>query len=195
MRHKAIYISTIIIMLVCNVTLYLHMQDEDITTENTNYFRQKLIEKSFLNTLLYESIDQRISNHYVYLGNNRYTLNINELAKSPKLIFRYSTTMCRPCIDEVISALQEVFPDYIDNKNILFSCKDLEIRLRDSYLNKINLAFSSMDDIPIEKHEIPYFFIIDDDLKIKFVYPILKNNRQEILDYLMIIKKRKLIDY
>lgn len=168
MKSK-IYWIIILCMFACNISLYWLFYKERNNTRSFNTTQQIMMEKENLNYLLYESLDESITdNLHVYWGKEKKdSFKLSILAKEPKLIFRYSTTMCRPCIDDAIFEIKEVFPNYEVNENIVFSCKNLENRLKESYLGKRNLSFTYLDNIPIEKHQIPYLFILDKDLKIK----------------------------
>lgn len=187
------YQISVFVLFICNIVLFYTLRNSQFKTIENDYIRQLIVEKEYKNYILYESLDKSIVDTYAYWGNdNEGDFHIDKLSNCPKLILRYSMKMCKPCLDDIMSAIQEVFPNYKYNDNIIFSCRDLEVYLKKSYFGKINLTFDFQEKLPIEKHQLPYFFILDHDLRLKNLYVVFKDSKQELIDYLSITKKKYL---
>ena len=110
--------------------------------------------------------------------------------KYPILICNFSVKSCAPCYETMIDAIAKIFPDYKEREDIIFLSNDIEYRYRDSFHGKKIYSKANHSSLPIEKFDIPYFFILDNDFKTDFIMHADKTNPAMIENYLNIIKKR-----
>lgn len=108
----------------------------------------------------------------------------------PVLFCCFSVETCAPCYENMLDVVQEIFPDYKERNDIIFLSNDLEFRYRDSFYGK--KIYSNTMNIPLKIAEVgvPYFFLLDKDLKTDFVMCPDKASPAKTRDYLTIIKKR-----
>lgn len=143
--------------------------------------------------ILYESLDDSITNKAI-LGNSDQYFDFKN--RPYYLVFRYNLNMCTPCIKNTLSAIKKVFPGYEKNESVLFSCSELEERLKESLYGKRNLSFVPDSlTLPLEQYQFPYFFIFDENRIAKCLYVISsKDDIGRIERYLQLMKKRFLLD-
>ena len=189
--NSKIYWAVILFLLVCNIYLFFSLQKSREQLQQINGLETSVIESKLRSYLLYRSADETIPDTFAYWGRaQKDSFRISTLCTSPKLVFRYSMAMCQPCINEVVSAISELFPDYEKNEYIIFSCKDLEERLKDNFFKKKHLTSALFTSLPIEEEEVPYLFILDKDMRAKKLYPVFKGSKQELREYLKMIKEK-----
>lgn len=110
--------------------------------------------------------------------------------KYPILICNFSVKSCAPCYETMLDAIAKIFPDYKERTDIIFLSNDIEYRYRDLFHGKKIYSKANNSSLPIEKFDIPYFFIIDNDFKTDLIMHADKTNPAMIESYLNIIKKR-----
>jgi hypothetical protein len=143
-----------------------------------------------LNIFILRNEQYPLKNYEIYIGADKNkVIPIETLIDKPKLIFGSSQNMCSPCIYSVLDKLKEVFPDYIENENILFVA-DIEQRLKDNYHHKKVVSFENEEDFPLYKSGMPYFFILDEDMMIKMLFITDKVSPDLTKEYLTLIKER-----
>ena len=178
-------------MFVCNVVLFYHVINKSNEKKDTNLLLNVIEDSQIhMSYMLYESLDYSLMGMKFKRGLDDFS-EIENLDEQPRLVFRYNLLMCPPCIQDVIHSIEAVFPDYKTNENIIFSCEGLEKRFDLSFNGKVNYAF--MDDslfIPIKKYQAPYMYILDKELKLKFLFVPSKGSNQKTIDYLMLVKNK-----
>lgn len=188
------YWIALIFMLVCNLMLfYVLMRKKTGVNEHLKVSfsaEENLVTQG--SYVLYESLGISLKNMYIFGNSSKDSTLIDYCAHEPHLVFRYNMEACTPCVANVISAIKEVFPDYATNGNIIFSCKGLKSGLNVNFNGKTHYSFGKgILGIPIEEYNIPYLFVLDENLKLDFlfvVYP--KGNKQTLIDYLNLAKVR-----
>lgn len=186
-----LYMGALFVLFACNIFLFFKLSKCNKSNRpdfSIQQQEQNLIHESYI---LYESLDIPIHDLTAYWGNDQAFFNITELTNTPKLIFRYNLSMCTPCIEATLSSIKQVFPDYEKNQNIIFSCMGLDSRLKRSFNGKVNLSFTQDNlPLPLEQHQVPYFFILDKDLKVKSLFVVPKGSKERIVNYLTITNKK-----
>ena len=189
MKIKISYI--IIILLFINVGLFtiIIIQNNQKNQDHLyDYFysvtrkKSEIITKSELQTI----------NPYFYIGKDTVqVINISELIQDYILCYYFSSHTCPPCLDHIYSSIKKIFPNHSTRNDIIFISNDLEYRLKnDLYSKKIFWNTNKKLNTAFEKQEIPTFFILDKDLKIKCVFLADKMTPEYTEDYLRNIKQR-----
>ena len=119
----------------------------------------------FRRTIKYGNIS--IDNTKVFWGRDSLnTYSVSQIASKPRLIFCFSSNTCTPCIDTAIELTKEVFPDYLENENIILT-GDYPMRLRNDCYGKKMLSGVVL---PLNEIEVPFFFILDKNLNLSFLH-------------------------
>lgn len=119
------------------------------------------------------------------------TLNkITYTGKYPILLCCFSVESCSPCYENMLDIVKEIFPDYKERNDIIFLSNDLEFRYRDSFYGKKIYSNAINPSLKIAETGVPYFFILDKDLKTDLVMCPDKTFPAMTKDYLTIVKKR-----
>jgi len=173
---KKILTILVIILIAFNITLLInslrykkllfqYKQELASVIESNDIIEQILINRE-LNTI--KNIGLQINIKLEVEDEEGNKISIAELLNNnPKVIFRYSELNCRLCIEEEIKILQKYIND-IGFDNILFfstynSTRDLFLFKRINQLHNFriyNLKEEQLN-IPIDRLNIPYVFLID----------------------------------
>jgi len=203
MKFKFTYIILIFIvacLLLCNIgLLYLHQKDKS-KLENTIHNISKLENLKGIEFMFEESKaitktsfkyeQYNIGDVYIYTGSDNNALqSVRNITNKPKLVMGLNKNMCSPCIEGVLFILQEFFPDYKTNPNII-CIADIEQRFKDNYFNMKVISFHQKGDFPLYEIDKPYFFILDKDLYVKLLFITSNASPEMIKEYLKIIKLR-----
>lgn len=84
------------------------------------------------------------------------------------LVLRYSYLSCSPCVDYAVTALKEFKDQHLDTDVLLLSTSQHRKDLRNfKRINKIFFHVYHVDslDFPIDKENVPYFFMLDKDMR------------------------------
>lgn len=143
--------------------------------------------------LSYKNESLYINSDGIITGENVKDIPISDLSISTnKLILRYSMSNCSDCINYVL--------DVIKNNTHMLNNVDVIIwgnfqYARDAYVyKKINnipyKVYHVKDSIlPLDKLEIPYFFLLDKDNQVSHVFIPRKEIHQNTINYLNIINE------
>jgi len=128
----------------------------------------------------------KISDQEIYWGND--TLNsflLSDFARQERLYFYISYNTCSPCIQECVDILERNFPDFLDKESIVFVSPDYLPRFRDNCYGKRLLGLKNESlGIPLEEESVPFFFVLDGELKIKDLHVVNKNDFKKTQDYI-----------
>ena len=131
-----------------------------------------------------------LSDQEIYWGND--SLNcfpLSDFARQERLYFYFSYNTCSPCIQECVNILERYLPDYIDSETVVFLSPDYLPRFRDNCYGKRLLGLKNESlGIPLEEEFVPFFFVLDGELKIKDLHVVNKNEFGKTQDY---IKNKK----
>ncbi|NDV47964.1 hypothetical protein D0T49_13015 [Paludibacter sp. 221] len=142
------------------------------------------------------NINQKITNQFVFLGNDSLnSVKLNNYIKNNKPIFFYfSSYSCSPCIDRTIEILEKTYSNYKTNNNIVFISPDYPKRFRENCYGKPLLTLEYFQlGIPVEERGFdipPFFFILNNDLKIESIHVVNKLDFYRTEQYLKEIKLR-----
>jgi hypothetical protein len=132
----------------------------------------------------------KVENREVYFGND--TLNrmpLSEFGKTPRLCLYFSYNTCPPCIQECVDMLERCIPNYLESENVVFISPDYLPRFRDNCYGKRLLGFRSEAlGIPLEKEEVPFFFVLDKDMRINRLHVVNKTDFARTGTYLKEIR-------
>ena len=103
-------------------------------------------------------------------------IELSELLKKNSLLFYFSANTCSPCIDHTIEILKDIYPDYLENNQIIFISPDYPARFWNNCYGKKLLIFENNKiGLPFEESlQPPLFLIINDSLKIKRIHIVNK---------------------
>lgn len=134
---------------------------------------------------------RRIEGSCVYIGSDDKTLiPFHSIVDRPKLVIGLNQNMCRPCVEGAFNSIQEVFPDFKTNPDII-CIADVEQRFKDDYYGKKVVSFSQKEFYPLyEIKTKPYFFVLDKDLCVKCLFITDQVSPELTIEYLKIIKER-----
>lgn len=201
MKEKStqiILICTVACLLLFNIGLLLLNQLHKSELKSTKHSLKHLenIEIKFIVSkettvarFKYEQLN--IGNSSIYLGADNKTLfPVHSITDQPKLVIGLNHNMCRPCVEEVFAYMQEIFPDFKSNPNII-CIADIERRFKDDYYGMKVVSFQQKDNFPLYEIDTkPYFFILDKDLCVKLLFITDTTSPELTKEYLKIIKER-----
>lgn len=105
---------------------------------------------------------------YEESGNSTKLSNITKM-KTKYLVLRYSSLSCTPCVDNAIAAIKKFSKENPDINILLLATyqfqKDLKV------FKKMNKLFTQVYNVrslnlPIENRQIPYLFVLDEELQV-----------------------------
>jgi hypothetical protein len=116
-----------------------------------------------------------------------------EESDNPKLIFRFSESSCELCVDSVLVCLRK-HSDRIGKKNIIIltSYDDIAYLVLFKKYEEIDFQIYNARniDLPIEKLNVPYLFVIDKSLKTNCIFIPEKTIQKRTDLYFQTIVKR-----
>jgi hypothetical protein len=109
--------------------------------------------------LLYLSIkDNNCKLDYSKLKNNP-TEIIGSTFQSPVLILRYSAFNCNSCIDFCLSKLEQYFPNYKNDKHLMFIYSNYPKNYKTDFLQTLNLEKENLG-LYTEDANLPFLFVL-----------------------------------
>ena len=150
-----------------------------------NQVQEQLIKNLYKNEL------QKINNSEIYYKNTLIEIK-NLTIDSPVLIYRFSLFNCSPCVNFTLDKLKEHFPDFSTNNRIMLIYDDENMRISESMFGKNIYVTKDRYSLglPMEKINIPFMFILDEDLITKQFFVPEKGMPSLTDEYLSIIKMR-----
>lgn len=124
----------------------------------------------------------------ILLDSNSDSILIQNLVKTPKLIFRFSDQFCPPCIEDALKSLKNL-GDSIGYSNILMisdvkNSKLLNIFIKKNQILSPCLSYSGQFNFEIENKpgsdRTPYYIILDQNLKVSF--PFFAEENDELIN-------------
>lgn len=164
-------------------------QKSKLQIEEEN-FRQKV--QAEIERTEADNINQSVINQNVYLGTDSLkSMDLKDFINSSKLFLYFSSNTCSPCIDQTVETLEEIFPYYNQNENIVFVSPDYPARYRNNcYGKKLLMLEKGKFGLPLEnKTEPPFFVIIDSSLKVISIHVVNKMDFNRTEKYLKDISK------
>lgn len=201
------YISIIIfLVLVLTVLFYIifaykyRMQEKDKVIQDTaekknicESTRRVIISNTFLQ---FETTASKIEDFIISSNGESQKKKLSDyFSGNNKLVLRYNEDNCSSCIDHSLEALLE-YKDAIGIDNILIIATVKNNRKLKAFIDKfenLNIQIINTDseiNLPIEEYNIPYFFMMNKDLKIKMLFVPIKELPDNTARYLDIISER-----
>ncbi|MCX6149235.1 MAG: redoxin domain-containing protein [Ignavibacteriales bacterium] len=145
--------------------LTLKTDRKSLTDEFKNFYEFQLRAES-------KSIPQEMA---IFNDKSQIITLSNLIGNSPKIILKYSELGCSVCIDKQIENLKKV-SQKIGNQNIIIlaSYRQKKNLILFKRLNKLNFEIYNMKEqefglVP-EQYHLPYFFIIDSTMQMKYIF-------------------------
>ena len=146
---------------------------------------KRISQEIFRRTIMY--CNTSIDNTKVYWGRDSLnTFDLSQVTSKPRLIFCFSTNTCTPCIETAIELTKEIFPDYLENENLIIT-GDYPMRLRNNCYGKKMLTGIAL---PLNEIEVPFFFILDKNMNLSFLHLFNKGDSHYTKLYLEEIRKK-----
>lgn len=186
------YLILIIAIVIVNIGSLCVLFIKDSYKKDLSYFYdldQFYNNRRKISSIAYELEGEKFSPQIAW-GNDSLYRDLKEVIQKDVLIFHFSITTCKPCLDEVRDSIARIFPDYSQREDIIFISNDLEKRLRKNYYGKIIAKCIQDNQLLFEKKKIPLLFILTKDMKIKNVFIVDKQVPHFLGDYLKIVKKK-----
>ncbi len=201
------YISIIIfLVLVLTVLFYIifaykyRMQEKDKVIQDTaekknicESTRRVIISNTFLQ---FETTASKIEDFIISSNGESQKKKLSDyFSGNNQLVLRYNEDNCSSCIDHSLEALLE-YKDAIGIDNILIIATVKNNRKLKAFIDKfenLNIQIINTDseiNLPIEEYNIPYFFMMNKDLKIKMLFVPIKELPDNTARYLDIISER-----
>ena len=146
--------------------------------------------------LQFETTDSKMEDFIVTSNDNSKSERLSQhLFVDNCLILRYNEDNCVSCIDHSLGVLLE-YKDAIGVDNILIIATVRNNRKLKTFIDKfenLNIQIINTDseiNLPIEEYNIPYFFMMNKDLKIKMLFVPIKELPDNTARYLDIISER-----
>lgn len=151
------------------LTVYLYITTDKPEPEQNEGLTQYLSEIIYG---FYTNEALPVGNMQLFRGINRNdTINLNNLAATGVLVFRFSGETCNICVDFALDKLKKAFPDFSENDNIVLLSSQIADRLKEKYFGKAVYSFIYEEqELPFDKYQIPYFFYMDCDLEYKLFF-------------------------
>lgn len=159
----------------------------------------KIAKNSELDLIIDEYTDienrtnDKVLKDFSIISEKKDTLLLSGLLSHPKLIYRFSELHCDSCIiHEFENLRRKIVKEELDQNNIIILCyyedpRNLNIFKRINKLQNFeifNLMNNNIGDLVIDSMGVPYFFVIDNELKIDNTFIPLKEANQRTNNYL-----------
>lgn len=170
----------------------LFVQEKNLLNRKVDkYYSQNMILREDI-IMLTQGVYKLSPQMYFYteLGDS---IALSQLKKKKNtLVLRYSYLNCRSCVDNAIARLLE-FTNQNDDIDVLLlgsyqNNKDLKI-FKQINKNVANVYMIKHLEVPIEDENIPYLFILDEDMQILDLFIPRKEIPELTREYLEKIKK------
>jgi hypothetical protein len=192
-RKKIVYLFTVLFLGTICLLLFKLKQSRDESkyyfnaAKNSNNFMVSLLEGAKIKEL--SMIGLRLPN--VIIDGEFGPVSIKDVIRqSEKFIFRFSQLNCSSCLDYQLSMLKK-YSNEIGAENIIIVASCPEYRQLKVYTQEINPAIKiftikekGFGNLPVEKDNIPYYLIVDSNLRITHSFvPLLEEHQLTNLFY------------
>jgi hypothetical protein len=169
---KNILIVCIVFITLINVFIFIYIKKQNLNFDEKLAFSLENIESIVSSNTLrtYQSQNEIIDN--VLLVNNNDMCHLNDLVKDNSIfVFILPTHACQSCIYYCSNSInQYLTKEFISKKVIVFN-----IGVKDDYYKTPNLIVKNYSvqgklNIPLEKDNVPFFFIVDNEMKAKMLF-------------------------
>lgn len=159
------------IRLLTTANIELNLQKQKVKKYN-----ERIRLKLFMNSEYLEPV--------FLLDSNNDTVPIQELVKSPKLLFRFTEQFCSPCIEHALASLK-LLGDSIGHNNILIisdaeNSNLLKIFIKMNSISSPCYSYNRPFNFEIEgksgSERLPYYMVLDQYLHVSFPFFAEENN-------------------
>lgn len=164
-----------------------------ITLEKDGYITK--LENTLLRFKMYfVSEGCRLSPEIVIKAENEKTLLLKELVKNgKKLVLRISNTHCPACLYDLCPSVAR-FLKSVGKENVIYlsdydNARTLTL-LKSNYKIDHEVYSVKKIDLPLEESNVPYLFLLDENLKIELIFAPIKELPELTDSYFQIIKSR-----
>lgn len=191
--YKIVMVSSVVGLLVINLVLMTKNSKKDNCIEKQRIVKALMTQKfrDISTTCVYENEIRAVNNCRLQISDDNIQLK-DIVAKSPVLVFRFSIFSCSACVNFTLDRLKNYFVDFETNGKIVLIYDDENMRVSDAMFGKMPYATQNRNilGLPLEKANIPFLFILDEEMKTKqFFVP--EKEMPELTDrYLSVIKER-----
>lgn len=192
--NRFLYLSLVVFSIV-NIFVYMQyqktkkmMSDISVLTENIYDYEVKL-DISNNNQLIQICNNGKLLNKEMCLFNMfGEKINLYEVVNGNKLILKFSELNCNTCVDEQIEYINE-YADLIGVSNVLIfvTCNDYSLVRKLKKMNNLKFELFNLGDSlsnVIRDIGFPYFFVIDESMRINSIFIPEKNNKKLTFTYL-----------
>lgn len=182
----AIYSMTILVCTMLSLTSCLNNKKKLVNSEFE--FEKYIFEE--IRKLENESEKQIIANQKFFIGNDSLKqFDLKDFLSKKRIIFWFSPNTCSPCVDRSVDIIKDVFPDYENNKQIIFVAPDYPVRFRGNCYNKKLLTLQNKYfGLVLEKKDVPFFLILNSTLQIESIHIVNKSLFSRTEEYLQKVK-------
>ena len=131
--------------------------------------------------------DTPIQDGEVFFGIDSVSCHMwRNIVQRPRLFFYFSQTYCAPCVEDCFDLIKESFPDFIEDSTCIV-ISDIPMKYQRNFTEK---AMLNQFQMPFDEPGIPCFFIIDADMRIKYLHFFNKDDKNATQIYLKGIKNK-----
>ncbi|GHT51967.1 hypothetical protein FACS189440_21520 [Bacteroidia bacterium] len=145
-----------------------------------------------INKLIDNNLNLVVDNQTVYLGiDSLNKMELQRIIENNVFFFYFSYQTCPPCIQQTVSYIKEVFPDYENNDRIFFIAPDYPPRFRRNCYGKALLVLSKIKlGIPLEAENVPFIFSLNNKLAIEKLHIVNKEDFAKTFDFLKMLSEQ-----
>lgn len=116
----------------------------------------------------------------------------SKVVKKQVLVFRYSELNCQSCVDAMLTQLQKNKKFNNSNTLLLAWYNNPSYLYQFKRMNRLNLNVFSIKttSLPPDTLNIPYFYLLDKDLKVSNVFIPEEGDTASVASYLIFVEKR-----
>lgn len=202
-RDFIIAVCGIVFLVVLNIVLLFHLKSEKeyVRTAHQQYVEQLNVEQSKFQVLFqnqlrqYDNEGMRLPDFYLKEIEVRDSFPASALiGDKTVLFFRFKETHCDVCVNKFMELLATI-PDDFPAQNLVLLCGYGNVHEYRTFVrkNKLRMQVFNVQEIsglPIERHDKPYFFVLDKELRIKNVFVPDEHNPDYMNRYLAFIKDK-----
>jgi aryl carrier-like protein len=139
-----------------------------------------------IDELTIENLNKQIENQKVYFGSDSLKMiDMKHLIKKHKFFLYFSSITCSPCIEQTVKCIEDVFPKYNEDDEIIFIAPDYPGRIKNNYYGKKLLSLKNNTlGISLENKNIPFIFTLSEEMRIKELHIVNKNDFHKTVEFL-----------
>ncbi|MDR1155140.1 MAG: hypothetical protein LBL04_10530 [Bacteroidales bacterium] len=170
----------------------IDMRIGQLQSNSASYYQTRLEEISQIRPYEWISEGYRLSSDLEVTTDNDRQVLLKDIIKVPTLIYRFTDTNCKGCIENRFMLLQKENRDVPENIVILCTPSTMRVLriLNNVHGLKFKLYILSTMDLPIDQQHNSYFFVIHPDLTSHSFFTITEETSLKAAQYLSIVKNK-----